>query len=147
MLAPSSSAPNGHAATCLTGRVAVLAPTLHCQRWHPSQMKHRDLGGPRVGTQGQVTNSRIQMHLRVGMPPLSAIMPAFFPPRGHPSFPLTLLLRGGGDLKQGHSVAEADPPASVSSALGLQACTTRHYLKQTPPSFERHTRLGFEFSQ
>lgn len=54
---------------------------------------------------------------------------------------------GWGDLKQGHSVAEADPPASVSSVLGLQACTTRHYLKQTPPSFERHTRLGFEFSQ
>lgn len=44
-------------------------------------------------------------------------------------------------------MTEAGPHASVSSVLGLQACTTRSHLKQSPPSFEKHTHPGFGFSQ
>lgn len=64
----------------------------------------------------------------------------------HPSSPPTPFYWGG-NLKQGRSMTEAGSPASISSVLGLQACTTRSHLKQTPPSLEKHTHPGFEFSQ
>lgn len=50
-------------------------------------------------------------------------------------------------MKQGRSMTEAGSHASISSVLGLQACMTRSHLKQTPPSLEKHTHPGFEFSQ